>query len=149
MVFSIGWAAFLVFILYSLFRSCLRDPERRARAPQPPGPRPGSSGWFPGGLDDDPTAPPPPYSKNPSAPANQGWMPGFWTGAALGGLGTHFFNSYRQSGYTEPRATPWDWEREQTYGRRRGTAFAEDRGEGSSNLGAVRRSTGIGGSSVR
>ncbi|KAG5221379.1 DUF1183-domain-containing protein [Salix suchowensis] len=46
------------------------------------------SRWFPGGHDDHagPTDLPP-YSKDPQ-PSGPGWRPGFWTGAALGGLGT-------------------------------------------------------------
>ncbi|KAJ7756511.1 hypothetical protein DFH07DRAFT_868302 [Mycena maculata] len=125
------WLAFVAIILYS--------------RPEDSGP-----GFFPGGLNDNPSAPPP-YSK--TAPTlNEGWRPGFWTGAVLGGLGTHLFNNRQNT-----RA--YDWERERSYrppttgsmfGQRRSSArHTEDRGEGSSNLGAMRQSTGFGGSSVR
>ncbi|RDB26261.1 Store-operated calcium entry-associated regulatory factor [Hypsizygus marmoreus] len=153
-IFSILWVAFLVFILYGFFLSCFRRnaASQTHRPPLPPRPRPGSSsgGWFPGGMDDDYT-PPPPYSKNPTG-ANEGWRPGFWTGAALGGIANHLFNR-RQA---ETRPTTWDWEREQPrfpiFGGRRTApppTQPDDRGEGSSNLGAIRRSTGFGGSNVR
>ncbi|KAJ6619815.1 hypothetical protein B0H10DRAFT_1793068 [Mycena sp. CBHHK59/15] len=149
-IFTVIWLAFLAIILYSFFQSCMRGSANRA--PNNPG-RPGGnprSGFFPGGLNDDPSAPPP-YSKT-APPTNEGWRPGFWTGAVLGGLGNHFLNNRRQTGYN-PRA--YDWERSQSYrppsmfGQWRNTAQSEDRGEGSSNLGPMRQSTGIGGSNVR
>ncbi|KAF9468041.1 hypothetical protein BDZ94DRAFT_1247033 [Collybia nuda] len=106
-------------------------------------------------MDDPGTQPPPPpYSKNPTEPTSQGWRPGFWTGAVLGGAATHLFRNRSQP---RPVATPYDWETEQTP---RSSFFSsrpraptqprfDDRGEGSSNLGTMRRSTGLGGSNVR
>ncbi|KAJ7455392.1 DUF1183-domain-containing protein [Mycena galericulata] len=151
-VFFLLWVAFLAIIAYSFLKSCMRGPENRTGGrPDPPG-RPGGNlgGFFPGGFNDDPSAPPP-YSKSAPTP-NEGWRPGFWTGAALGGLGAHFFNNRQNT-----RA--YDWERERAYqppttggmfGQRRSSArYTEDRGEGSSNLGSMRQSTGFGGSSVR
>ncbi|KAJ7170744.1 DUF1183-domain-containing protein [Mycena crocata] len=151
-IFTVVWLAFVAIILYSFFQSCMRGPQNRVGGRPDPG-RPGNSGpgFFPGGLNDDDTSPPPPYSK--TAPASsEGWRPGFWTGAVLGGLGTHFFNNRQNS-----RA--YDWERDRAYrppaagsmfGQRRSSArYTEDRGEGSSNLGSMRQSTGFGGSSVR
>jgi hypothetical protein len=96
--------------------------------------------------------PPPPYSKQTSG-GGQGWRPGFWTGAAVGGLANHFFT--RQQARPAPAPVVYDWE-----DRIPGVSFLrggrapvatnyEDRGEGSSNLGAMRRSTGLGGSNVR
>ncbi|KAJ7678879.1 DUF1183-domain-containing protein [Mycena polygramma] len=150
-IFTVVWLAFVGIILYSFLSSCMRGPQNRVGGRPDPG-RPGSSGpgFFPGGLNDDDSSAPPPYSKSPPT-ANEGWRPGFWTGAMLGGLGTHFFNS-RQN------ARAYDWERERTYpppggmfGQRRTARYSntEDRGEGSSNLGSMRQSTGLGGSSVR
>lgn len=156
-IFTVVWSAVLFFILYSFFLSCFRrNATSPGSRPPPPTPRPSSyGGWFPGGMDDSgPQPPPPPYSKNPTEPANQGWRPGFWTGAALGGAATHLFRNRTQA---QPAATPYDWEREQTprpsfFGSRPRAPTQprfDDRGEGSSNLGAMRRSTGLGGSNVR
>ncbi|KAJ7761541.1 DUF1183-domain-containing protein [Mycena maculata] len=152
-IFTLIWLAFMAIILYSFLECCMRGPQNRVGAQGHPDPRrPGDSGpgFFPGGFNDDPSAPPP-YSKTAPTP-NEGWRPGFWTGAALGGLGTHLLNNRQNT-----RA--YDWERERSYrppttgsmfGQRRSSArHTEDRGEGSSNLGAMRQSTGFGGSSVR
>jgi hypothetical protein len=138
------WVSFLLFIIYSFAKSCFRRNNDRANGPTPSY-RPGGSGWFPGGSHRD-TSPPPAYSKNLSNVAGRSWTPGFWTGAALGGLGTYLMSDRRR---TEPRV-PWDWERPRASvvsGRPRSSS--DDRGEGPSNLGAMRRSTGFGGSSVR
>jgi len=157
-IFSTLWVAFLGYILYSFFVSCFRN-SNTPRAPRPPGnnPRPsGGSGWFPGDLRDDPAGPPPPYSK--TSQPQSGWQPGFWTGAAVGGLANHLWNRPR----AEPaRSTSYDWERDRTQPQPRSSFFGggsgfrqpshqnHDRGEGSSNLGSMRRSTGLGGSNVR
>lgn len=120
---------------------------------------PGTGGFFPGGFNnDDPTAPPPPYSSKAAPTPNEqpGWRPGFWTGLGLGGLGAHLLNNRQNQ-----NSRAYDWERERAHRPppttgglfgQRSTArdySQEDRGEGSSNLGAMRRSTGLGGSSVR
>ncbi|KAJ7285036.1 hypothetical protein C8J57DRAFT_1290218 [Mycena rebaudengoi] len=151
-IFTVIWLAFVAIILYSFIQSCFGTPQqnRGPNNPQRPDGRPGSAGFFPGGLDNDSSAPPP-YSKT-APPTNEGWRPGFWSGALLGGLGTHFFEN-RQTGYNR-RA--YDWERDRSYrapttsifGQRRSTQ-PEDRGEGSSNLGSMRSSTGFGGSNTR
>ncbi|KAH8094558.1 hypothetical protein BXZ70DRAFT_364659 [Cristinia sonorae] len=136
----------------------------------------GWSSWFPGsphnpgqGHNNDP---PPPYSKsNNDASARNGnatWSPGFWTGATLGGLGTYLWNA--NNGQLERRRPPpppppvaYDWEYERVgrasafrapatgFGAGYGgaSAYGEDRGEGPSDLGRMRRATGFGGSSVR
>ncbi|KIJ95779.1 hypothetical protein K443DRAFT_134330 [Laccaria amethystina LaAM-08-1] len=166
-VFSILWVSVLVLILYSMIQSCLRrDPTPRAprtttnSAPRPGG---GGSGWFPGAHPDDYPPPPPPYSKNPSQGSNGwgNWRPGFWTGAVAGGLANQFWNSATNR---QPAAAgaAYDWERDRVaaptrpglssfFGARRApsSGYDDNRGEGSSNLGATRRSTGLGGSSVR
>ncbi|KAJ7158693.1 DUF1183-domain-containing protein [Mycena filopes] len=159
-IFTVVWLAFVVVIAYSFLRSCLRGPEEARVGGRPDPGRPGNfgpGGFFPGGYDESPQ--PPPYSKTATAAGNEGWRPGFWTGALLGGLGNHFFNN--NNNRQNPRA--YDWERERRdrayrpasgggmFGQGRSTARAnsDDRGEGSSNLGAMRQSTGFGGSSVR
>ncbi|KAI9056796.1 DUF1183-domain-containing protein [Trametes sanguinea] len=186
--FMLLWIVVLCLITYSMVSSCLRrGPQTGIRQPRRPwrdsGP---GSGWFSGTRPDTPDGgpndPPPPYSKQPprSSPTDtagaEGWRPGFWTGAALGGLGTYLFN--RQ---TRPRDDPlfparsirvpstgmYDWEAERMFrpvrtspgpsswfggaggaARRRGWDD-HDRGEGPSNLGSMRRSTGFGNSRVR
>ncbi|KAF9565259.1 DUF1183-domain-containing protein [Agrocybe pediades] len=163
-LFTLLWLAVLAFILYGFYQSCTGR-NRTTNAPRQTGynPRPGGgSGWFPGDYRDDTTGPPPPYSKtNPQQPQAgwQNWQPGFWTGAALGGLANHLWNRPR----TETRGTPtYDWERSRLrpqpqpsfFGRGSGYRSSsfhqnDDRGEGSSNLGSMRRSTGLGGSNVR
>ncbi|KAI8969868.1 hypothetical protein BD414DRAFT_502411 [Trametes punicea] len=188
--FMLLWVVVLGIILYSAITSCLR------RSPSPTSPRqprhpwwgsgPGS-GWFsgtrPDAPDPGPHDPPPPYSKHAptsttaGAPQIESWRPGFWTGAALGGLGAYLFNRparSREDPWVRPRAIPvpstgmYDWEAERMFRplppgpaasswfggsglgpRRRERWDADDRGEGPSDLGGMRRSTGFGGSRVR
>lgn len=146
------WIGVLLFIGYGLLKSCLRGNSGSDRPPPRPRPaRPGGSGWFPGGYrNDDPNIPPPPYSKTTSeASQGSGWRPGFWTGAALGGLGAALLNR-GQTREAAQRPASYDWERAPLFSRRSPvTSRSDDRGEGSSNLGAMRRSTGLGGSNVR
>ena len=152
-------------ILYSLFLSCLSNTSNSRRTPRPSSnnpPRPNSgSGWFPGDHHDNyPSDPPPPYPKSyqqDAPPSWQNWRPGFWTGAALGGLANHWWNGPRTAEGPPPvRRTAYDWERPSFFGRGSGYSTRQhstppdyDRGEGSSNLGPMRRSTGLGGSNVR
>ncbi|GBE88422.1 hypothetical protein SCP_1302370 [Sparassis crispa] len=175
-IFTIIWTAILLFILYSILKSCFSRPSSTSRpggtTPRPSGGFPGS-GWFPGAhRPDNPTVPPPPpYSKYPSSSTAQdeGWRPGFWTGAALGGLGSYLFNRRERERTMGPAA--YDWERDERLHRplsfvprRSSSGWAsgwgsgwgrqpdlrdEDRGEGPSDLGRMRRSTGLGGSNVR
>jgi len=171
-IFTIIWTAALLFILYSFLKSCWAGRSTpgvvdRTR-PRPPGG--GSSpGWFSGnGGPNSPADPPPPYSKYASTSSpnarSDGWQPGFWTGAALGGLGTYLFGRTQRE---RLRPSTYDWEHDRllrpspavggysgfsgwSSGSGRRTAFSsDDRGEGSSNLGSMRRSTGLGGSNVR
>lgn len=170
LLFNIVWLTFLAIILYNIIKSCLRGRTHHSgqtpgSSNRPDGPSGRGRGWFPGGNNDfgnNYQDPPPPYSKGPSSgPQTSWWNPGFWTGAALGGLGAHLFNSMQR-----PRA--YDWERDRilrapppvpeeyystsgwTSGQRRRSAFdSTDRGEGSSNLGSMRSSTGLGASRVR
>jgi len=147
-IFMFIWIAFLVFTILSVITSCfhrIRQPGNTSH----PNRRPGGNGSFPGGPRDDYDAPPP-YSQSN---ANQGWRPGFWTGTALGGLGSYFMNNRRPEVYTDRWSSPWDWEgrllRRPIFGRRRVSPSSEDRGEGTSSVGATRRSTGLGGTTVR
>ncbi|KAH7919507.1 hypothetical protein BV22DRAFT_856636 [Leucogyrophana mollusca] len=157
MVFMVVWTIILLFIAYNVISSCLRrnyPPSGNFQRMTPPRYPGGGPGTFPG--THHPGSPPPPYTKNPShdTPADgTQWRPGFWTGAALGGLGAHLLNRSR----SQPRAAAYDWEEDRTpfRGRTRPVSSFEDRGrdrdrgEGSSNLGAMRSSTGYGGSSTR
>ena len=158
------WIGFLILILYSFFKSCFGSTDSGPRAPPHMGhnPRPNSA-WFPGSYRDDRTNPPPPYTKHDQNSSSQGgWRPGFWTGAMVGGLANHVWN--RNSNVERPAAQRrrYDWERFRaqaqsplfgndgvTNSRQRRGEESDDRGEGSSNLGTMRRSTGIGVSNVR
>lgn len=171
------WSIVVLGILCAFLKSCLssRDSTNpRTTGHGPPAPRGGggTGGWFSDRPDthDDP---PPPYSGPNPKPTNtnqarpdEGWRPGFWTGAALGGLGTYFMNGRQQQQQQRRGYQPeYDWERSWRPGttsstnwggfggggasRRRGGGD-EDRGEGSSSgLGAMRSSMGFGGSNVR
>jgi len=157
----------LAFILYKLLRPCF---EGRNRVLLPRTPRPGpssTSGWFPRGHDDPRRPPPPPYSKFPSSTDNttgsqargdQGRF-GFWSGAALGGLGTYLLTRQREP---EPRPRRYDWEdfarpdpgpvpraSEPSSRQQQPLGRPWESRQGSSNLGSMRRSTGYGGSTVR
>jgi hypothetical protein len=150
-IFMTLWLGVLLFICYGIIKSCLR---RNSNSHNPPPRRPGSShsgsAWFPGDYGDDhANTSPPPYSKtNPDSAQSSGWRPGFWTGAALGGLGATLFNNRGPARETvqRPAAYDWEWTRRP---QQRYSAPSDDRGEGSSNLGAMRRSIGLGGSNVR
>lgn len=184
LVFYALWFGILAFIIYAFLKSCLgerpRTPGSSSQHPPPTGPSGG--GWFPNrGPYSDGTDTPPPYSKYPSSsttgqPSTGASGPGlgnFWTGLALGGLGTYFMNRNRggrvdtefdRAQRERERRREWDWERE----RRRPTASSSGGlfgrqpssdstsrfgstsfGEGGSDLGSMRRSTGYGGSNVR
>ncbi|KAF8349163.1 hypothetical protein F5887DRAFT_553632 [Amanita rubescens] len=172
-LFTIIWIAVVFYIAYTFIlnffttRNNSRQPgSQYSSRPSRPGGGGGGSGGdtyrgnFPGGYDE----PPPPYTddrqkRNESA---EGWRPGFWSGAALGGLATHLFNRNSSQPQAQPdRAAPYDWERERSFQipfvsrplRRAAPSQParndDDRGEGSSNLGSMRRSTGYGGTNVR
>lgn len=150
-IFYFLWVGLLIFILYKLLSSCFgSNAGRRPHSASGSGGQPGSNFW--GGTRHDP---PPPYTKyTQTEQRSQGWEPGFWTGVGLGGLGGYLANNGRRRDY--------DWERDRVvrsrpihqteplFSSRRQTSFGQsDRGEGSSNLGAMRRGTGLGGSNVR
>jgi hypothetical protein len=171
MIFTIVWLVLLALMLYSFIRSCFRPGQRPGGETHGPGPHHHhhNSRRFPPDYDDG--APPPPYERHPKPSTQQGsdtptegWRPGFWTGAAVGGLGAAaLMNRNRNSG------GEYDWERERRRERnsrlfsnteaQRRSRFGfdrgwEDRGEGSSTgpgteLGGMRTSTGLGGSNVR
>ncbi|KAG1876038.1 hypothetical protein C8R48DRAFT_745610 [Suillus tomentosus] len=147
--FMLVWIVVLGIIIYSFIQPCLRRNTSDANHTSPPsypGDRQGrsGSGGFPGSYY---TSPPPPYTKDAGSGSSSQWQPGFWSGAALGALGNHLLN--RPSGSRE-----YDWERERrlqgSISRSRPVPGydSQDR-EGSSGLGAMRTSTGYGGSSTR
>lgn len=158
----------LAYILYKNLLPCLEG-DRRSSPPRTPRPGPSSgfgSGWFPGSHDDYRRRPPPPYSKfpdNPTESTGSGRRDrdglGFWSGAALGSVGTYLLTRQRNQ---EPQPRRYDWENERF--QRRDPVPQEPRASGSfsqrqswsgsgrassSNIGAMRRSTGFGGSTVR
>lgn len=170
-IFGLAWLAVLWYILYSLLKSCFRsrpavnNTRRPGSGPSGSSPR---SGWYSSYRPDDyNNDAPPPYSKHPNnasqAAANPAWRPDFWTGAALGGLGAYLFSNNARRRETPATTTSYDWEHERQArmprvspvanpgytSQRRSFFSSDDRGEGSSNLGSMRRSTGLGGSSVR
>ena len=160
----------LGFIAWIVFLSCCDNRNSRApgssssdNPPRRPSPNSGSGCWFPGGdhhhqHDNHQHDPPPPYPKyQQDAPTWQNWKPGFWTDAALDGLANHLWNG-RRTAEVPVRQMTYDWERVQRpsffvreSGYRQPTIPCSDydRGEGRSNLGPMRRSTGLGGSSFR
>jgi len=167
-IFTILWVSVLVFIAYTFIRHVIMSREwgrsrrpfagNRGGAPRPWGP--GSGGGFTGrDYRRRSPSPPPPYSKgegSSSTSQGQGGGPGFWTGVAAGGIGSYLYNRATQP-RTQPQPATWDWERPGAarssgwFGSRMESParFDDNRGEGSSNLGSMRTSTGFGGSNVR
>ncbi|TFK20293.1 DUF1183-domain-containing protein [Coprinopsis marcescibilis] len=161
-IFWVLWIFVLAIILIAVLESCFRRRTPSTTASNRPGggpePGAGSRWWFPGGRPgyNPGYDSPPPYSKygNASeATGAQGWRPGFWSGAAMGGLANHLWNNrnnnnQRDRGQPEPaaRPRPWNWETRfpsQPDVRARPVYDNSDRGEGSSNLGSMRSSTGF------
>jgi len=147
--FMIVWVVVLAVILYSFLEPFLRRNASGAGAARSTSPPTYPGGGFPGSYH---TSPPPPYTKDPSsaAPSDAAqWRPGFWTGAALGALGNHLLNR-RQS---QPGEYDWERERRSPFSSSRirplSSYDSQNRGEGSSNLGAMRTSAGYGGSRTR
>lgn len=142
------WLGVLLLIAYGMLKSCLRrNSNPGGPTLRPPRPSFGGSGWFPGDHRDDSTGPPPPYSKTSDSSQGSGWRPGFWTGAAIGGLGATLLNNRGETRQAQ-RSASYDWERPRSHPQRP-SPRSDNRGEGSSDLGAMRRSTGLGGSNVR
>ena len=174
-LFMLLWIFALGLILYHLVKSCFGSRSGPNPRPTPRPPRAPDSGWFSSGTPHhDSNDPPPPYTKYPSSSPTggadaAGWRPGFWTGAAVGGLGAMLMNRNRQQEREFLRSPGmYDWEAERMFrparpapassswfggsssGPRRRPVFDDnDRGEGPSDLGRMRRSTGLGGSNVR
>lgn len=153
--FMVVWIIVLAFILYSFAKPFIHRSASATRnthstsPPSYPGGGAGGSSSFPRSYY---SSPPPPYTKDAgSATPNDGtqWRPGFFTGAALGMLGNHLLNR------NASRSGDYDWERERRSPfsspriRPVSSYDSQDRGEGSSNLGAMRTSTGYGSSSSR
>ena len=167
-LFTIIWVVVVFYIAYSFilnFFNTRNNARRPGSQSSGGGPRSGPGGgpgephrgnFFPGGYDD----PPPPYTDDRKRnQPSESWRPGFWSGAALGGLAGHLLN--RNQPRPQTQNAPYDWERERSFQipfisrpLRRATPSRsawndDDRGEGSSNLGSMRRSTGHGGTNVR
>ena len=162
----------LVFILYKFILPCFENGRTGALPPRSRPPPSSGSGWFSRNFYDDfrRPPPPPPYSKYPDNNTGTGSASqvrgdqdrfGFWSGAALGGLGTYFLTRQRNSG-SEPRRYDWENDRFRDYSRRdpdpqaprASGAYSSQQSwsngrAGPSNLGSMRRSTGYGGSTVR
>ena len=152
----------LAYIVYKFFLPCF-ETGRRASPPRSR-PSPGS-GWFSGSHNDYRRPPPPPYTKYPdnnstrSPSQAQGDQDrfGFWSGAALGGLGTYLLTRQRNP---EPQPRRYDWEdvrpfprREPDYPAPRASgSFSPQRSWSNSRAGSssnLRTSTGYGSSTVR
>ncbi len=165
------FAGVFAYILYKFLFPCLENGRRAS--PRPSRPSPGSgSDWFSGSFYDHYRRPPPPYTKYPDNSTGTGSTSqvrddqgryGFWSGAALGGLGTYLLTRQRNSG-PEPRRYDWENDRFRDLSPRRDSdhqtprasgAFSQQQSSwsnsraGPSNLGSMRRSTGFGGSNVR
>lgn len=158
-LFQVVWFAILIGILIAFLRTCMGQRSGNGQAP----PRPGDdrSGRPPGYFGSPgPNDSPPPYDDHrgnakPSPSAPSGWSPGFWGTLALGGIGNHLWNSFRNRNVNDgrPRRT-YDWERERAREQREwrnspSSRSNDDRGEGSSNLGSMRYASTFGGSTVR
>lgn len=156
------------FFLYQLiFKRCANAVRNAgSRTANQPGGGGGAGGRFTG--NDRRDDPPPPYypksGENINATNNgTGWRPGFWSGLALGGIGNHLLNRRQNETVppsTQSRRTTYDWENRQApqsspfnFNSGRSSSFSrrddDDRGEGPSDLGQMRSSTGFGGSRVR
>lgn len=162
---EINWSAILfwslfLFILGNMIYSAFRnqnnnnnnDPRRRAARRRPdggwgggwgPGWGPGGGGGgFGGGRGDDNHDPPPPYSKygTGGSSSQQGWRPGFWSGAATGAAAGYFAGSragrQQQRGYGgESSSSGW--------------SSGGGPSSSSSSSGSRHESTGFGGTSRR
>ena len=165
-LFLCAGIAVLAYILYKYLLPCLEG-DHGSHPPRTPRPGPSSgSGSFPGSYDDYRRRPPPPYSKYPDNPTGSTWAAlggqdglGFWSGAGLGSLGTYMLTRQRNQ---EPQQRRYDWENERfqrrdpvPQGPQASGSFSQQQSwsgsnrASSSNMGATRRSTGFGGSTVR
>lgn len=114
------WIVFLVvvgWIIYSAWLAYQGAPGARRRPRNGPG-RFWGGGWGGGGGGNDPYDPPPPYpgyprgkpSSSGAAPGfgQEGWRPGFWTGA-LGGAAAGYMAGNRAGRYQEvpPPRSSW------------------------------------------
>lgn len=155
-IFYCVWVGFLLLITYNILKSCFRRNSWGFARRSGSGSRPGGGGgggggggWFPG---DYLRRPPPPYTKNPlDNGADARWTPGFWSGVALGGLATRYWNNNQRQ--NEPMAYWNQWNQIPLQNPRpsssRQPVQSNDNVGSGSDLGRMRPSTGIGGSSVR
>ncbi|KAI1463331.1 DUF1183-domain-containing protein [Daldinia caldariorum] len=137
-LFGVVFAAVCMIIIYS---ACVnaRDNLNAPRRPRDNRWGGGGGGGFdpgfgPGGGGNDPYDPPPPYPgpKYSSAAREQGWRPGFWTGAATG-LAAGYAAGSRRSGQ-----------------ERSGSSYESRAGPSSSSVSSARyEGTGFGSTSRR
>ena len=149
------WLAFIAVLIWMIYAAFFRD-----AGPRQPRNRGGLGGWGGGGGDNDP---PPPYDPFPprskpktyapsrAAPAQQGWRPGFWTGAVGGALGGYMAGNRGNRAQQEQRPDQQMWGNGEsssnmaTRGQRSGGSSYS-----SSSAGSTRHeSTGFGGTSRR
>lgn len=103
----LGWMIYAAFI-----RNRLNGTGLRGGWNNPRGWGGGGGGGGGGGRPDN-SDPPPPYDSGPwrkssaQTQGQEGWRPGFWTGAGLGGAAAHLAASRRQ--YQDPRNTRFGW----------------------------------------
>lgn len=153
---TLFWLIFVgvvLFMIYSFFtqqQQGRRTGTAGGRRPGGGGGGGGGGGWWPGNDNDDP---PPPYS--PRQPPRktypleqQGWRPGFWSGAGAGAAAGYAAGRYAGNSRNN---TGSSWA---AGGRGGGNRYDWDRGEGSSggssNLSSSRySSTGFGSTSRR
>ncbi|KAH6719599.1 transmembrane protein-like protein 66 [Leptodontidium sp. MPI-SDFR-AT-0119] len=102
----------------------------------------GGGGWGPGGGD--PYDPPPPYPGKRYSTQQEGWRPGFWSGAAAGAAGGYMAGN-RGNRQQEPRGSSW-------FGGNSGGGFnnpSPGRSSSGSSSSARHSSTGFGSTSRR
>lgn len=111
LLFGIVFCAVAGWILYSIYVAWRAAPQTR----RPPG-NGGfwGNGWGGGGDGGDPFDPPPPYpgkqystSRRAAAPAQEGWRPGFWSGALGGAAAGYLAGNRGGAQQAPPRNTGW------------------------------------------
>lgn len=143
------WALFIGVLGYILYGAFFNRRAPGTTGGRPQGPWGGGGGGGGGNDDDDP---PPPYDYQPprkphhssstshQEPQQQGWRPGFWTGALGGAAATYMANRATANRAEQPRTVNYA-----PSGSRGGGSWW-DNGEGSSRGGARGGSSSSGGS---
>ncbi|KAH8815648.1 transmembrane protein-like protein 66 [Xylogone sp. PMI_703] len=140
-LFLIAFVAIAGWIIYSMCYA-VRNPTTR----RPPRVGGGGGGWGGGGggPGGDPYDPPPPYpGKRYSETRQEGWRPGFWTGAVSGAAAGYMAGNQRRNNQADP------WQSGSSWGggpaSRYGSSSSSSSGSGSSR----HESTGFGSTSRR